>query len=74
MSPFLAEEFTDELTGISKGKDGLTKHQLQCAWLKRQGIAFFQNARGRPVIVQSTLEGKKDKVQTGWTPKVVQGV
>lgn len=73
MSPFLAEKYVDELTGILRGRNGKTKHELQCAWLKKSGIAFFLNARERPVIVQAALEGKKEKAQTGWTPKVVQG-
>ena len=73
MSPFLAEEYVDELTGIKKGSGGQSKYDIQRAWLKKQGIAFFQNARGRPVIVLSAIEGKKEKVETGWSPKAVQG-
>ena len=60
-SPFLEEKYVDELTGIFKGKDGKTKLQLQCAFLKKAGVPFVENARGRPIVNRSYFEGPSTK-------------
>ncbi|WP_369907290.1 DUF4224 domain-containing protein [Limnobacter sp. SAORIC-690] len=48
-----------ELSGIAVGRSGLTKHQLQCAFLRNAGIPFIQNARGRPIVARSYFESSK---------------
>lgn len=56
LSPFLQESFVDELTGIRKGKGGKSKHNLQCAFLRAEGIPFVENMRGRPIVNRSYFE------------------
>lgn len=49
---FLTPEEVQTLTGwrlISK----------QCTQLKTQGIAFFKNGRGHPIVPRTAIEGKK---------------
>lgn len=58
-SPFLEEKYVDELTGIYKGKEGKTKLQLQCTFLKGAGVPFIENARGRPIVNRSYFEGSR---------------
>lgn len=65
---FMSEQQVDELTGILRGRCGKSKHDMQCEWIKRQGIPFYINARGRPVVPLSALEGKREKVPTTWSP------
>lgn len=60
-SPFLEEKYVDELTGIYKGKNGQTKLRLQCAFLKKAGVPFVENARGRPIVNRSYFEGPSTK-------------
>lgn len=77
-SPFLEEKYVDELTGIAKGRDGQSKLQLQCAFLKKNGIPFIENARGRPILNRSyfehtgrpkTVEPPEKKV---WEPEMMK--
>lgn len=56
---FLSEEEMVELSGIAVGRSGLTKHQLQCAFLRQAGIPFIENARGRPIVARSYFEASK---------------
>jgi len=77
---FLTPEETDELTGIRTGKriagQTVTKLQLQVAWLRRVGIPFTENARGRPIIARAAIEGRMinaapQPTQRGWMPSVL---
>lgn len=76
---FLSEEQIDHLTGIKRGDTingkKLNKFQLQVEFLRQRGIAFIENARGKPVITRSAVEGRQEKepVRKGWQPKVVGG-
>lgn len=56
---FLSEEEMVELSGIAVGRSGLTKHELQCAFLRQAGIPFIQNARGRPIVARAYFESTK---------------
>ncbi|RTZ39963.1 DUF4224 domain-containing protein [Candidimonas sp. SYP-B2681] len=77
--PNMAEFFlTDEeiciLTGISTGRDGRRREELQCEHLRKQGIAFYINARGKPVVVRESLLPYKATPATkpSWQPKVLE--
>jgi hypothetical protein len=74
---FLTEAQVDELTGIRRG-DTLngakrTKFQLQTMFLRTRGIAFIENARGKPIIARAVIEGRAafDAPRRGWAPKVM---
>lgn len=58
---FLDIAQVDELTGIKRGSTvngrKLSKYQLQIEFLRNRGIAFIANARGRPIVVRSVIEG-----------------
>ena len=73
MSLFLTTEELAELTGVKKGKNGKTRHQLQVEQLRLMGVPFFVNASGRPVVTYAAVEGRKDeKPQSkGWKPAIV---
>ena len=74
---FLTEAQVDELTGIKRGDtikgQKLTKFQLQVEFLRMRGIAFIENARGKPIITRAAIEGRtpNDAPKRGWQPKVV---
>lgn len=70
-SPFLEEKYVDELTGIFKGKDGKTKLQLQCTFLKKVGVPFIENARGRPIVNRSYFECPSNKPEKQHSEKKV---
>lgn len=76
---FLSEEQVDHLTGIKRGDtihgQKRTKFQLQVEFLRLRGIAFIENARGKPIITRAAVEGRQEKepVRKGWQPKVVGG-
>lgn len=58
--PFLEPEAVQALTGYRKASK-------QCQQLKAQGIAFFVNGRGAPVVPVSAIEGKaKPAPSTAW--------
>lgn len=69
---FLTPEEVDMLTGIRKGRtegrQKMTKHQLQVAFLRGLGIPFLVNAAGRPIITKAAVEGNRpvEKPQTDW--------
>lgn len=78
MSPFYSEAEIDELTGIKRGTGGETKHQMQCAFLRNNGIPFIENARGRAIVARSAIEGRSKKQETetqpahkSWEPKLI---
>lgn len=74
---FLTEDQVDELTGIKRGDTingkKRTKFQLQVEFLRMRGIAFIENARGKPIITRSAIEGRApmEAPKRGWMPKVV---
>lgn len=76
---FLKDSQVGELTGIKRGNTingkKQSKHQLQVAFLRMRGIAFIENARGRPVIVRSAIEGNRhtEASKKTWQPKVIGG-
>lgn len=63
---FLTTEEIKELTGRT------LKH-LQCEVLRKNGIPFFVNASGRPVVAVSAIEGRPGSVArpAGWKPSVI---
>lgn len=73
---FLTEDEMIELSGIGAGRSGLSKHQLQCAFLRNAGIPFIQNARGRPIVARSYFESSRVSPppaakKATWQPGVV---
>ncbi|TQK00146.1 DUF4224 domain-containing protein [Herbaspirillum sp. SJZ107] len=65
---FLTAEEVRELTGR-------TKHALQAEQLRAQGIPFFTNAVGRPIVPRTAIEGCKEKVKPPepmWVPNVLK--
>jgi hypothetical protein len=74
---FLKDSHVDELTGIKRGVTvngkKKSKYQLQAEFLRTRGIAFIENARGRPVVVRSIIEGGRaiDPPKKAWQPKVI---
>lgn len=71
---FLTDEQLARLTGISKGRNGKTREQLQAEQLRKQGIPFYLNARDRPVVVSDVLTGRQAAVppKAAWQPKPLQ--
>ena len=72
-SLFVCEADVDELTGIKVGRNGKTKHQMQCDFLRGAGIPFVRNARGRPVVTVAAIEGKRAAAEPvkSWAPKAL---
>ncbi len=71
---FLTPEEVEVLTGIRVGRRGKTREQLQIEWLRTSGIPFWTNARGRPVIARSAIDGKAradEPARPKWQPKVL---
>jgi len=60
---FLTDEELRELTGYAH-------HGKQVAQLRRQGIAFWLNAAGRPIVARAIFEGGKSSPppQKTWEP------
>lgn len=78
---FLTEKQVDELTGISRGctvhrgkklERKVMKYDLQVSHLRTIGLAFFINARGRPIVTRAAVEGRKEETQikVGWRPRL----
>jgi hypothetical protein len=73
-SIFLTLQEVSELTGIKVGRQGQSREQLQADWLRRSGIPFWTNARGRPIIARAAIEGRageQETIQKKWQPKVM---
>lgn len=73
---FLTDEQIAELTGIKRGVSGKRREELQCEHLRKVGIPFFPNARGKPMVVAEALIGTRHHAQESqskakWTPKVL---
>ena len=67
---FLDDEQLVLLTGIRTGRNGKTREQLQCEHLRRVGIPFYPNARGKPVVVYEALIGKtSEQSKPKWVPE-----
>ena len=64
---FLTPEEIEQLTGRKVKK-------LQVEQLRLMAIPFYVNAIGRPVVVRSVLEGKKEQVaiKPRWEPSVLR--
>jgi hypothetical protein len=65
---FLEAEEVRELTGR-------TKHALQADQLRAQGIPFFTNAVGRPIVPRSAIEGRTKTAKPPkkeWVPDVLR--
>ena len=73
MSIFLSPEEVAELTGIKRGRDGLSRNEMQIEHLRKQGIPFFPNASGRPIITKAAVEGatQTSAKKQAWQPKVL---
>jgi len=73
MSLFLSDSDIAELTGIKRGRNGKTRAQLQCQFLREHGIPFVPNVKGEPKVCTSYLEGgKQTKHQEVWKPRILQ--
>ncbi|TFW72065.1 hypothetical protein C3Y98_04480 [Methylotenera oryzisoli] len=59
MSLFLTQDEVTELTGIGRGRNGLTRNQLQVEQLRLMGIAFHVNAAGQAKVARAVIEGSK---------------
>lgn len=73
---FMSEEEIAELSGIAVGRSGLSKYQLQCAFLRQAGVPFIENARGRPIVARSYFEASKLSPppvaqKVNWQPRVM---
>lgn len=56
---FLTEDEVAYLTGIGRGADGKSKHDMQCTQLKLMAVPFRVNARGMPIVTHAAVEGSK---------------
>jgi hypothetical protein len=73
MSMFLTAEEVTELTGIKTGRGGRTRSQLQVQHLRQQGIKFWTNARGDPVVSRAQFTGEPATAEQSkrWEPSVL---
>lgn len=70
---FLTDEQLADLTGIKKGQNGRRREELQCEHLRRIGVPFFPNARGKPMVVIEALTGRTiEPPKPKWQPKVLR--
>ncbi|WP_072632856.1 DUF4224 domain-containing protein [Pandoraea apista] len=56
---FLSAEEVAELSGVRTGRRGKSREELQATWLRSAGIPFWTNARGRPIVARSAIEGRQ---------------
>jgi hypothetical protein len=71
---FLTAEEVGELTGILAGRRGKRREELQAEWLRSVGIPFWVNARGRPIIPRTAIEGTRtvaEPPKKKWMPAVM---
>lgn len=69
----MSDTFLD--AGEVKELTGRTKHALQVAQLKAQGIPFFMNAVGRPIVPRTAIEGRAKTAkppEKPWVPDVLR--
>lgn len=75
MSLFLTQEEIDELSGIKRGRNGLSRDARQCQFLREHGIPFIANFKGAPKVCVSAIQGgKQSKSNDSWQPRVLQKV
>lgn len=55
---FLSVEEVGDLTGVLTGRRAKIRGQLQVEWLRTSRIPFWTNARRRPIISRSAIEGR----------------
>lgn len=63
-STFLTDEEIARLTGRARAR-----HQVE--QLRRQGIPFWLNAAGRPIVARAAIEGQNtrpNRPEKTWTP------
>jgi len=65
---FLNEEELKYLTGISKGRNGKSKHELQRDQLLVMRVPFRVNARGAPVVTHAAVVGPSTQDEVQSTP------
>jgi len=71
---FMSEKQVDFLTGISRGTTigGVkrSKFQMQTEFLRMKGIPFTENARGKPIVAKTAVEGRRreDPARKKWQP------
>jgi hypothetical protein len=53
---FLSEDDLEQLTGYVRASE-------QVRWLRRHGILFWVNARGRPVVPRDAVSGRPAEKQ-----------
>lgn len=73
-STFLSQEDVAELTGIKRGRGGLTRNQLQARQLAAMGVPHFVNAAGRPIVARAAVEGAaaaKSQAKQSWQPAIL---
>ncbi|TAM15919.1 MAG: DUF4224 domain-containing protein [Pandoraea sp.] len=75
---FLSLEEMAELSGIRTGRNGKSREALQVEWLRKVGIPFWTNARGRPIVARVSIEGRSpgaaaEPPRPAWTPRVLSG-
>jgi hypothetical protein len=73
---FLDDRQIASLTGIRRGRDGKTRHELRIDWLRRNGVTFWVSAMNRPVVPRSAIEGGPVQAPAAkaWVPDVLRGV
>lgn len=75
MTPAEVAELSGIRTGRRLGNRSMTREQLQADWLRSQGIPFYINARGRPMIIKAVLLGGSSappQAKPAWQPRVVR--
>jgi Domain of unknown function (DUF4224) len=71
---FLTPEQVAELTGISRGRNGKTREQLQVEQLRSMAVVFRVNAKGRPIVTWTAVNGVKEEASaiTTWQPNILK--
>lgn len=72
---FLDDEEIATLTGIRRGQGGVSRDALQAEHLRKIGVPFYLNRRGRPLVVREVLTGARvvPAAKPKWTPRPLQG-
>jgi len=74
---FMSEKQVDFLTGITRGTTiggaKRSKFQMQTEFLRMKGIPFTENARGKPIVAKTAIEGRRreESVRKKWQPTLV---
>lgn len=71
---FLTDDQLNQLTGIYRGRNNKRREELQAEHLRKIGVPFYPNARGKPIVAREALLGnKKTKSKPAWEPKPLRG-